>query len=64
VYQSDIIIYGSDFRKFLIAELSDLLEINHNEAYEFAVAEITRTDIEEIPFWGEIMLKDLPTSST
>lgn len=58
VYQSDIIFYGSDFRKFLIAELSSLLEIDHNEAYEIAVAEITRTVIEEIRFWGEIILSD------
>jgi hypothetical protein len=61
VYQSDIIFYGSDFREFLIAELSDLLEIDHNEAYEVADEGITRTEIERIPFWGEIILSDYAT---
>jgi hypothetical protein len=55
VHQSDIIFYGLDFRKFLIAELADLLEIDHREAYERAVAEITETSYTSIPFWGEIM---------
>jgi hypothetical protein len=56
VHQSDIIFYGSDLRKFLITELSDLLEINHEEAYQKAVEEITETSYTNIPFWGEIML--------
>jgi hypothetical protein len=55
VHQSDIIFYGLDFRKFLIAELSDLLGIDHREAYEWAVDGITETSYTSIPFWGEIM---------
>ncbi len=52
VYQSDIILYGSDIRNFLIAELSSLLGFNHQEAWQKAVKEVS---VESIPFWGEIM---------
>ena len=51
VYQSDIIVYGSDFRNYLIAELSDLLGFDHQEAWQRAVEGVSITST---PFWGEI----------
>lgn len=58
VWQSDIIIYGSNLREFLLLELSDLLELDHDEIVEHSNAGITEKQIAAIPFWGELMLQD------
>ena len=57
VYQSDIIIYGSNFRNFLTADLSDLLGLDHEEAYRRAIEGVPFSSIISIPFWGEIIGK-------
>ncbi len=56
VWQSDIIVYGSDLRHYLILEFSDLLGIAHDDLYELCTAAVTADDIAAIPFWGELML--------
>jgi hypothetical protein len=48
VYQSDIIVYGADLRRFLLNELSALLGTQADHS--------AKVDIAAIPFWGEIML--------
>jgi hypothetical protein len=57
VYQSDIIIYGSNFRNFLTADLSDLLGLDHEEAYRRAIEGVPFSSITSIQFWGEIIGK-------
>ncbi len=52
----DIIIYGTDFRKYLLFEFAELLNINGDNAYENAVQDCTRELIKSIPFWGDIIL--------
>ncbi len=52
VHQSDIILYGSNIRNYLIAELSELLGFDQQNAWRKAVEGVS---IESIPFWGEIM---------
>jgi hypothetical protein len=54
VHQSDIILYGSNLRNYLILELSSLLGFNHQDTWRKAVEGVS---IESIPFWGEIMTK-------
>jgi len=56
VWQSDIIIYGSSLRNFLLLEFSDLLGLDYQ--FEDANEGITVEKIATIPFWGEIMLRD------
>lgn len=56
VWGSDIICYGSNLRKFLLLEFSGLIGLDYNEVAENAG--ITREQIEAIPFWGELMLRD------
>lgn len=48
VHQSDIIVYGADLREYLVNELHDLLEIEH----EWAAAPVETAGI---PFWGELI---------
>jgi hypothetical protein len=48
VYQSDIIVYGSDLRAFLLNELYDLLGIDPDPSWMNA-------DARSIPFWGELI---------
>ena len=55
VRQSDIIVYGTDFRRFLIAEMYDLLNLNHNRAYAYALEKYDRQSVSAIPFWGDII---------
>ncbi|MEM7336927.1 MAG: hypothetical protein AAF490_32940 [Chloroflexota bacterium] len=55
VYQSDIIIYGMNLKKFLLVEFAQLLAINHEQAYVNAVSDYSREDILSIPFWGELI---------
>ncbi len=60
VWQSDITIHGSNLRKFLLMDISDLLglDLDHDEAENLRVAGITGESIAAIPFWGELMLGD------
>lgn len=58
VYQSDIICYASDLRNFLLLEFSELLGFEYEEITAIATKGITSDKISEIPFWGEIMLRD------
>jgi len=58
VWQSDIIVYGSDLRQYLILEFSGLLGIAHDDLYELCTAAVTPDDIAAIPFWGELMLRE------
>lgn len=55
VHQSDIIIYGYDFRKYLVLDMSKELNLNHDNAYVNAVEKFTREMWEKIPFWGELI---------
>jgi len=48
VHQSDIIVYGSDLRAYLLAELGDLLGLPR-EGHGGAV------DLSRVPFWGELV---------
>jgi hypothetical protein len=47
VHQADIIVYGSDLRAFLLSELHDLLEVEHDPRWMVA-------DTSKLPFWGEL----------
>ncbi len=58
VWQSDIIIYGSNLRNYLLVEFSDLLGLDRDEAENLSVSGITGESIAAIPFWGELMLGD------
>lgn len=58
IHQSDIIIYGSNLRNFLILELSDLLGINpsyHNRTYQALTKDAYIKGVRSIPFWGELI---------
>lgn len=55
VWQSDIICFGSDFRNFLILELSKLLKIDHTKIFQKATEGITQASLKSIPFWGELL---------
>jgi len=57
VYQSDIVIYGADLRKFLINEFSDFFGIDRSEAFRHSVAEFSQDSIANIPFWGEFIVE-------
>lgn len=48
VHQSDIIVYGSDLREYLLNELSEV--IGHGHRYE-----ISACNADAIPFWGELI---------
>ena len=48
VYQSDIIVYGYDFRSFLLAELAPLLSLER----DFGGGE--EVSVAGVPFWGEL----------
>ena len=48
IHQSDIIVYGSDLREYLLNELSDVIERGHGY-------EIGACDTAAIPFWGELI---------
>jgi len=48
VHQSDIIVYGADLREYLVNELHDLLEIEHEWP-------VTHVETAGIPFWGELI---------
>ena len=58
VYGSDIIIYGSNLKNFLLLEFSSLLGLDHHIVAEGANVGITQEKISAIPFWGELMLRD------
>jgi len=58
VWQSDIIIYGSNLKNFLLLEFSQLLGLDYQEVSEAANVGITGEIIAAIPFWGELMLRD------
>lgn len=48
VHRSDILVYGSDLRGFLLHELCDLLGIARSDTWLHA-------DTRAIPFWGELI---------
>lgn len=56
VYQSDIIVYGTDFRRFLIAEVRSLLGIDEIQATHYSNKNYDKEKISSIPFWGNIMI--------
>jgi hypothetical protein len=58
VWQSDIIVYGSDLRHYLMLEFSGFLGIAHDDLPELCTAAVTADDIAAIPFWGELMLRE------
>ncbi len=58
VWQSDIIIYGSNLRNFLLMECSDLLGLDRDEVKNLCNVGITTESIAAIPFWGELILGD------
>ena len=58
VYGTDIIIYGSNLKNFLLLEFSSLLGLDYHVVAEGANAGITQEKISAIPFWGELMLRD------
>ena len=53
VYQSDIIVYGSTLRSYLLADLGPVLGLTTEEAE--AAQDSVAADISNVPFWGEIM---------
>jgi hypothetical protein len=55
VYQSDIIIYATDFKRFLLVELSTALDINLRSAQKHAVANYDEEEVQKIPFWGPLI---------
>ena len=58
VWQTDIITYGSNLREYLLLELWDLLKLNHEDVKIHCTESITRNNIAEIPFWGELIHGD------
>lgn len=54
VHQTDLIEYGSDLRAFLLIELADFLDLDHDEAYEASCA-ASRHDWSQVPLWGEFV---------
>ena len=58
VWQSDIIIYGSNMRNFLLMECSGLLGLDRDEVENLSTVGITTERIAAIPFWGELILGD------
>ena len=56
VYGRDIIVYGTTLKHYLVLEFSNLLNINHERAYEFAVAGYAQLDLKSLPLWGDIIL--------
>ena len=51
VYQSDIIVYGSDLRGYLLNELSELIDVPRTDADDARAAA-------RIPFWGRFVCGD------
>ncbi len=58
VYQSDIIVYGTNFRKFLLLELANLLQLDREFTYRKAMQDYDIAKAASIPFWGEIISGD------
>jgi hypothetical protein len=58
VWQSDIIYYGSTLREFLLLELSGLLGLDHRDVASSANDGITEKMTAEIPFWGDLILRN------
>ena len=58
VWGSDIICYGSNLRNYLLMEFSGLLGLDSKEVCEGLDESITEEQIEVIPFWGELMLRE------
>lgn len=52
VYQADIIIYGTDLRRFLLIEFANLLGIERDSSVQESMEVAQR--LEDIPFWGEV----------
>jgi hypothetical protein len=53
VYQSDIIIYGPNLRRYLLTEFAEFLGLDGRQSMREGHAEAT-TSLEQIPFWGEV----------
>ena len=51
IYQTDVIVYGGDLRRYLLAELGGLLDIAGSRGRADATA--TTLDLASIPFWSE-----------
>jgi hypothetical protein len=62
VYQSDIIVYGTNLRTFLLRETADLLDIPMEKDSLAMVEDYYKKYVSAVPFWGEIMLDDLPAN--
>lgn len=58
VWGSDIICYGSNLRNFLLMEFCGILGLDNEEVSADIDESIPREQIEAIPFWGELMLRD------
>ena len=56
VYQSDIIVYGTDLRTYLVHEFADVLNIGGRQAQTAAASDlVTYARYASIPFWGELL---------
>lgn len=55
VYQSDIIVYGTDLQSYLISEFEDCFERPYPRKKQ--PSKVTMNNLEQIPFWGELMLR-------
>jgi hypothetical protein len=53
VYQSDIIIYGPNLRRYFLTEFANLLGLDSKHSMAEGAAEETYP-LESIPFWGEV----------
>ncbi|HLY29641.1 MAG TPA: SMI1/KNR4 family protein [Ktedonobacterales bacterium] len=61
VYQSDIVVYGSDLRSYLLVEFSDLLGIDRSAAWAAGNPDPQASArIRAIPFWGELIEGEEP----
>jgi len=58
VYGPDIIYYANDLRHLLVLELSELLDLNYSELAHTASDGFRSDAVAEIPFWGELILRD------
>ncbi len=55
IHQSDIIVYGTDLKRFLLSELHSLLNLDLDDAQRNSTANYDAKLIANIPFWGEFI---------
>ncbi len=58
VWGSDIIVYGSNLREFLLLEFSGLVGLDFKEVSKAVGGGLSSAEIAAIPFWGEVMLRE------